>query len=250
MTAQGESWEIPPPVPDLPSDDVQIWRVPLDGPSPVVARLKPLLAPDECARAESFRFERDRGWFIVGRAMLRIVLGRILKEEPDRLEFRYGAQGKPALAGSFERAGLEFNVTHSQGLALVAVTRRRRVGVDIEALRPLLDREQIIHRFFSARERAEFALVPEGLRVEAFYQGWTRKEAYMKALGAGFSLPLDRFEVSLAPGAPARLWNVEERPEEAGRWSFQDLHPSPGFLGAVAVEGAGWRLRCFQADHS
>ncbi len=172
-----------------------------------------------------------------------MLLGRYLDAAPERLEFRYGPQGKPSLP---EDRSLRFNLAHSHDLALLAVTEGREVGIDLEGLRPLADAEQIIARFFSPRERAEFLALPAPERLVAFFRGWTRKEAYIKARGLGFAMPLDAFDVALAPGVASRLLRVESSPDEPGRWSFRDLAPGPGFLAAMAVEGTGWRLRCFQ----
>jgi 4'-phosphopantetheinyl transferase len=141
---------------------------------------------------------------------------------------------------------LRFNVSHSHGLALYAVTRRRKIGIDIERVRPISGPEQLAARFFSAGENAELCALPEHVKHEAFFNCWTRKEAYVKARGEGLSLPLNQFDVSLNPGEPARLLRVERDPQEAARWSLQGLTPAPGYVAALAVEGHGWRLACWE----
>jgi 4'-phosphopantetheinyl transferase len=242
------SWELPPLDLEIHSDSVHVWRAMLDHPGTVARRLGRILSPDEQRRAERFRSESDRGRFIVGRGSLRRILSRYLEVAPEELVLRYGAQGKPMLAESRGDLPLQFNLSHSQGLALLAIARGRPVGIDIEQIRPVVDAEQIVARFFSAPERAEFAQLPDGQRLEAFFRGWTRKEAYLKATGAGLSLPLDQFAVSLSPGEPPRLVDVAERPLEAGRWTLLDLAPGPGYLGAVAVKGPVGRLKGFRHD--
>jgi 4'-phosphopantetheinyl transferase len=178
--------------------------------------------------------------------MLRIILGHYLNLEPDQVRFIYGAQGKPALASRRGQDSLDLNLSHSQELALFAVTRRRRVGVDLECIRPIAEAEQIAARTFSAQEYQVWRTLPEAAKQEAFFHCWTRKEAYIKAIGDGLSRPLDRFDVSLAPGEPARLLNVAGHPEEATRWSLKELTPAPGYVAALAVEGHGWHLMRWQ----
>ena len=204
----------------------------------------------ERIRSESFHFERDRRHFIVARAVLRTILGRYLQIEPKRVQFSYGPHGKPELA---ERAGdgeLRFNIAHSHELALYAFTRGREIGVDLEYLRNLPDAEQIAANFFSARENATLQALSTSQRQQAFFNCWTRKEAYIKAIGKGLSQPLDQFEVSLAPKAPASLLNVAGAPEEASRWSLKALTPAPGYAAALAVEGHRWRPTFWQFPES
>jgi 4'-phosphopantetheinyl transferase len=141
---------------------------------------------------------------------------------------------------------LSFNLTHSHQLALYAVTRRREIGVDLEYVRADFADEQIAERFFSPREVAALRTVPENLLKEAFFHCWTRKEAYVKAKGEGLSIPLDQFDVSLAPGEPALLLSTRDDPQEADRWSLQALFPGSGYVAALAVEGRTWRLKCWQ----
>ena len=130
------------------------------------------------------------------------------------------------------------------GFGFYAVTRQRRVGVDIEYLRSLPDLDTVAERMFSPGERAALRRLPLAQRHEGFFNGWTRKEAYIKAIGEGLSHPLDRFTVSLAPGAPARLEDVESDPAEAARWTLEALAPNPGCVAALAVEGRPPRLAC------
>jgi 4'-phosphopantetheinyl transferase len=136
-------------------------------------------------------------------------------------------------------------LAHAQGLALYAVAIDREVGIDLERSRPIPDAEEIAERFFSNREKTALLSVPSGQRHEAFLNCWTRKEAYIKAVGDGLACPLDRFEVSLKPGEPARLLSVEGDPREALRWCLRELTPAPDYNAAIAVEGHGWHLACW-----
>lgn len=240
------NWESPPVDLRLGSTEVHVWRAALDPPSEAVEQLLHVLSPDEQARAARFCFERDRRRFIVARGILRLILGRYLMIEPACLKFRYGAHGKPFLADEAERNRLQFNLSHTQELALYAFNFERAIGVDIEYIKPKTDIPAIAIRFFSPRESAALLALPETQRLEAFFNCWTRKEAYLKAKGAGLSLPLDQFDVSFEAGQPARLLATRHDPEEASRWSLQALNPAPCYTGAVAVEGYHWALKCWQ----
>lgn len=226
----------------LPDDEVHIWRAWLDQPSEVVQELHEVLDGDERGRAERFRFERDRRRFVVGRGRLRLILGRYLSAAPADLRFAYGAHGKPTVAGAADGRPLCFNVSHSDALAVYAVTRGRQLGVDVEAVRPMPDAEQLAARFFSPRENAAWRALGPGDKPAAFFRCWTRKEAFLKATGQGLAQPLDAFDVTLAPEAPARLLYVAGDPEAAARWTLRDLAPAAGYVAALAVEGQGWRL--------
>ena len=246
MTVPGCSWGPPPGAVALAIGEVHVWCATLDQPTSQFLRLAQMLSADEHARADRYCFTRDRQHFIVGRALLRVILGRYLDVEPDRLRFAYSYHGKPSLAEPFGSGILRFNVSHSQGLALYAVARDRQIGVDLERTRPVDDLEQIAERFFSPREHAALRALPTQMKHEAFFNCWTRKEAYVKARGDGLSLPLDQFDVSLGPGDPARLLHNEREPQEVTRWSLQELTPAPGYIAALAIEGHGRQIRCRQ----
>jgi len=241
-----EEWE---PVPEplaLRSDEVHVWRAALEPRSAPLESLWQTLTPDECARADRFHFAHDRERFIVARGLLRAILGRYLREEPTRLRFEYSRYGKPALAREWTGTGLRFNLSHSGGLALYAITRGREVGIDLERHRADLADEAIAERFFSRQEVATLRALPPEQRGTAFFAIWTRKEAFLKANGQGLSLPLDQFDVSVTPGEPASVLSTRWDPQEASRWSLQELFPGPGYTAALAVEGHGWQLNRWQ----
>ena len=189
MTSARCLWSPPPIFPSLCGNDVHVWCAHLD--SAVFAPwLAPILSPDERARALRFRFDHHRTAYVTGRGMLRLLLGRYLDSDPARLSFVPSPMGKPALAVEHNRDSIRFNVSHSNDLVLYAVTRDQEVGVDLEHVRPLADMEKIAKRFFTARECAVLELISPEARETAFYTCWTRKEAYLKALGGGlFSSP-------------------------------------------------------------
>ena len=243
-------WPVPTANVTLSSDEVQIWRAALDLAPPHVEVLRDILSEDEVNRADRFVFERDRTHFTVARGLLRLILGRYLQLEPRQLRFSYSRYGKPALILPADVDNLSFNLSHAHGLALYAFARGRDLGVDIEYVRPIPDVERIAERFFSAREQASLQTLPQDQRLEAFFTCWTRKEAYIKARGEGLSLPLDQFDVSLAPGEPAALLGARTDLHAALRWSLRALDPGPGYVAALAAAGQDWRLVCWRWSKS
>ena len=241
-----ERWRQPPADVAAPDGEVHVWRAHLERQEAEMAALAKTLSPAEEERAARFYFERDRGRFVAGRATLRALLGRYLGTAAEEVRFEYGPQGKPALARGCGDGSLTFNLSHSGELALYAFARRRAVGVDVERVRRLRDTAAIARRFFSPREVAVVQAAPAERQVTVFLEIWTRKEAYIKALGEGLSRPLAEFSVALG-SERAPLDHVEGDEEEAGRWRLQPLFPGPGYVAAVAVEGDGWQLCCWEA---
>ena len=211
-------------------DGVALWVADLDAAESGEPALA-ILSDDERARARRFVFDAHRRRFIACRAWLRTRLGERLARDPAALRFVYGPVGKPALEG--ER--LRFNLSHSGEHALLAVADGVEVGVDIERVRPLADMDALTLRVFSDGERAALAAVPADQRTAAFFAGWTRKEAYIKARGEGIAL-LGAIEVALTPGEPARLMGVRGLADEPQRWSLEALSPGPGLVAAVCLE--------------
>ena len=244
MTAASPRWEPAPSRFVLPRSEAHVWRAGLE-PDPVAAdRLVEILSADERERADRFTRTPYRQRFILGRGMLRCLLGRYLDRDPARIQFSYGPHGKPALAGAAV-GDLVFNVTHSRELALFALVRGRQVGIDLEFLREGVACERIAARFFSGAEVAALAGVPAALRSRAFFNCWTRKEAYLKARGEGILTGLDSFTVSLSPGEPAALLRSDRGAEETARWQLVALGPAPRYVGALCVERDGWSARYF-----
>lgn len=216
--------------------DIRLWHVALDRPPADADRLAELLAEDELARAHRYRDPQLGRRFIVGRASLRRVLGQCLDRDPKEIRFTYRAAGKPELA-DLDAHRLHFNVTHSHAVAILAVSEGRPIGIDVERVRPDFAGEEIAARFFSAREQAMLRELPANERVTAFFRCWTRKEAFIKLLGAGLSFPLDEFDVSLAPDAPAELLALRGDPTAPNRYSLCEIAAPPGHFAAFAVAG-------------
>ena len=239
-------WQHPPADLTLSNGEIHIWCASLNQAPASFQRLEQTLSKDEHLKAERFYFDQDRKHFIVGRGVLRIILNRYLGFKPNWFDFSYNSHGKPYLTKKFGDGNFKFNLAHSHELALYAFTRVSEIGVDIEYIKFFIDINQIAIRFFSANEYTIFSNLPTSQKREAFYNCWTRKEAYIKAIGDGLVHPLDKFDVSLAPGEQARLIRVEGKPEEASRWSLVSLTPAPNYVAALAVEGHDWHLSCWQ----
>jgi 4'-phosphopantetheinyl transferase len=239
-------WRFPPETLVLGRDDVHVWRADLAQTTSEIQSFLDTLAADEQARAARFHFERDRKHFIVARGVLRAILGSYLNRAPECLSFCYSSYGKPTLAGASDGNAIRFNVSHSHGAALYAVTRGREVGIDLERIRYGLAVMEIAERFFSRREVATLRALPTEAQRQAFFHCWTRKEAYIKARGEGLSLPLDQFDVSLASGEPDALLGSQRDPSETSSWLLQELAYAPGYVAALAAEGRNWRLTCWQ----
>jgi 4'-phosphopantetheinyl transferase len=233
-------WVPAPAGPKLGSEDVHLWRASLDCDAPVLSRLETTLSPDELARANRFVFPADRSHFVAARGILRELLGAYLRLLPAELKFRYGNHGKPALDRNASAADLQFNLSHSGGIAIYAFSLGRRLGVDVEQIRPQRAGEDIARRYFAPREVRELQALPAHLRTQGFFLCWTRKEAYVKAHGAGLSLPLDSFTVSLTPGRTAEL-----EAKDGNQWSMRSYEPAPGVVAALVVEGRNWQSSCW-----
>ena len=238
----------PPEGLSLPPDEVHVWAARLDLPASVLAGFTATLSPPELERAARFHFERLRQRFIAGRGLLRALLGRYLSVEPGQVEFSYGSAGKPMLLTPDPETPPHFNLAHTDDLALLAFTRLGPVGVDAERVRALDDVTGLVARFFSAREHAAFASLPEAQQPAAFFNLWTRKEAWLKATGEGIAHSLHLVEVSFLPREPARLLAVPEPLSQGRPWTLLDLRPAAGFAAALAIAAAAPKLRCWRWD--
>ena len=218
----------------LKNSVVDIVGVRLDVPAEVSAALWQLLSRDERERAEKFRYAEHRQHYVVSRASLRRLLAGRLGIAPQAVEFVETKYGKPRLAPVHGSADVEFNVSHSGILALFAFTNGRAVGIDVELVREVPDTDDLAERFFSPMEAASLRALPLDRRSLAFLACWTRKEAFIKALGLGLSCPLDAFDVTIDPDAPARIIRIEERIDGVANWAMQALTPYPGYIAAVA----------------
>jgi 4'-phosphopantetheinyl transferase len=246
MTNLDQKWSAPPVGLRLPANDIHVWRASLEQPVTVIQNLQQTLTADEVTRANRLYFDIDRNRFIVAHGILRTILSRYLDIDPSQLRFSYNSYGKPALDLPPSEGKLNLNISHSHNLALYAFTYSRQIGIDVEYIRSNIDYELLAKHFFSPYENAMLQALPVALQQKAFFNCWTRKEAYIKARGKGLSIPLHLFDVSLRPDEPAKLLTNREDPQEMARWSLQELAPGPGYAGALAVEGSNWSLSYWQ----
>lgn len=215
-------------------DEIHLWTAGLDAAAFSNKRLSLLLSADETARAAKLIFDKDREAFIFGRAILRIILGIYLGLEPRRVALIYGPNGKPGIAG-----GPSFNISGSDGRFVCALTISRPIGVDIERIRAVADMDGIAGRFFSEGEREALRSAPGFGKAALFFRFWTRKEAVVKGLGRGLTLPLDLVDVSGPEGPEGRRVKFSGRAAEAAgpeAWTVRDLEGPDGFAAALAIE--------------
>lgn len=216
-------------------DAIEVVVTRLDVRLEAVCASAALLSDAERQRANRFAFDRDRRRFTFARARLRQLLAARLGMRPESVELTYGEHGKPSLARRCADSDLRFNVSHSDDVAVYAFALGREVGIDVETVRAIRDADHIAARFFSRRENEVYRVLDPRDKPLGFFNCWTRKEAFIKALGDGLYHPLDRFDVSLAPGEPAGILRVEGTPGDACGWALHSFLPGPGLIGAIVV---------------
>ena len=215
----------------LGSREVQVWGVWLSGSDASLAYYRSMLSPEELQRAERFRFEHLRHSYTRSRGSLRLLLAHYLGLPPNEIQLICRPKGKPILRDSSQ---IDFNASHSGQMALYAFTVGCELGIDVEQIRRLDDAESIAARFFSTAEASELLSLTPEQRGPAFFRCWTRKEAYVKAVGDGLAIPLNRFQVTLLPGIPARFVQLASDMGTAADWTLDHLELAPGYLGALA----------------
>ena len=227
-------WLNPPDNLALKEGEAHIWRADLELEEGFQSSFLKLLSPDEKKRAQKFRFTKDSRNFIAARGILRTILGKYLEINPTEISFQYNEFGKPGMANNIP---FHFNISHSQNIALFAFTNKFDIGVDVEFVNPNIEVKDIATNFFSANEVKKLLLLPEKQQRLGFFNCWTRKEAFIKAVGEGLSFPLNQFEVSLEPDKPARLLATDWDPKAVSKWSIYSMSPGADFVGSVVIEG-------------
>lgn len=226
----------------LSKNEIHVWTVPIGASQGAASTFEPVLSPDEIERATRFRFDHLRDSFITARGTLRYLLGRYLDVDPANIQFRYGSKGKPLLSGG---QGIDFNLAHSGNMAVFAFTVDCEIGVDVERIRALNDMEDLAKRYFCSEEAAELISLASQDREQAFFSCWTRKEAYIKAIGEGLSTPLDEFRVTVLPDEPVRLVHIAANRDAAEAWNLEDLQLTEGYAAALAYRDASRPLLFF-----
>ena len=225
----------------VPTGRVDVWSVRLDEPAKAGFEVV-VLSPDEIARASRFHFEKDRIHFTQCRSALRNLLAGYLAIPAAEIRFEYLTSGKPQLAAGQNPRAVQFNVSHSANMALIAVGSEHRLGVDIEKIRGDVDTTTLAERFFSLRERAGLQALPDSLRVPGFFACWTRKEAFLKATGEGLSFPLADFSVTTHPDLDPEIEEIKGSTDAGKQWFLADLRVVEGFRATVAREHSPYRL--------
>ena len=242
VKSQEDFWQRTSPNFEISSESLDVWRIPLTNDLPA-RDYSQLLSPDEIDRANRFHFEVHRSHYMNCRASLRSILGRYLHRAPADVRFSYEVNGKPELVDEQNEQRLRFNVSHSSDLALLAVTGTRAIGVDLELVRDQPDCLELAKRYFSQREYQDLLTLNGEARQRAFFACWTRKEAFVKACGAGLSYPLSDFSVSVLPGSPAMIEETKPGSHAALNWFLVGLEPGAGYVGAVVIEGQSCVVR-------
>ena len=239
-------WKKPPVKLSLSEKHIDIWRTSLDLPQRQIDEYKSLLAPDEIERADRFKVKRKYREYLISRGLLRRVLGHALRIDPAGLEFEYSEHDKPFLDLIHKGRPVTFNVSHTHEQTLIAVTLEHALGIDIEHVRHDVQFRQLARRFFSAQEARELETYTEAGIPRAFFACWTRKEAFVKALGDGISFGLNEFSVAVDPFADDVALTTHWDPEEAGNWSLTNIRTDPDYIAALAVAGQGFKIRYWE----
>src|SRR6185437_10433726 len=225
------SWPHAEPVPQLETNGVHVWAWDLDCP-PHDSDWS-VLSNEETLRARRFVYPVDRDRYVRAHATMRTLLGGYLGIEAARINFSTHAYGKPQFEPAPGAPSIHFNLTHSNNIAALAISRDYLLGIDVERIRPI--DSDIAEHHFSAHELLILGGLPASLWLAGFYRCWTSKEALLKGEGMGLNLPLDGFDVEVHPDRPAALLGVTPPTNISLAWSLIELQPADGFAGTLAV---------------
>lgn len=221
---------------------VNVWRTDIHWPEERMREFATQLSLEELARAKRFHFKVDFDRHVISRALTRLLIGSLVDLPPREVSLVSNRFGKPSISKDQNPLGLEFNVSHSGEFILIALTAKRQVGVDIEHVNQQLHLNSLVRDLLSVKEQIAFSRLCPDQRQEAFFNCWTRKEAFIKAKGAGLSIPLNGLDVSFLPGEPAMLLDTRPDRTEAARWTIRDLEVAPAYKAAIAAQGADVRV--------
>ncbi|MFY0591774.1 4'-phosphopantetheinyl transferase family protein [Roseivirga sp.] len=241
------SWQSVSEPPPLIKNYVHLWKFKQDSFRNTLAPLSSLLSEDELKRASKFRFDKDRLTYIVARGNLRKLLSKYLNIPGHAINFKYNSQSKPFIDS---KTNLKFNVSHSGGIILVGFVLEHDIGVDIEFDKKQVETAQVAQSFFSRNETSKLLSLPEKEQLQAFYNCWTRKEAFIKAKGGGLSIPLDQFEVSLLPDESPELKIIRWDPADVSNWQLKSFKIDKDYTAATIVSNSVLQYKCFEGTAS
>ena len=248
-TPHDSAWQSVSNVPPLGQRDIHIWRFSLVTDSVRMTAMRDTLDDYELRRADRFLFDKHRHRFVVGRARVRDLLACYLNTDSASIEFAYSNLGKPKIANPARQFTLHFNFSNSAELGLLAVTHVGELGIDLEQVRDMSDLEGLAKRYFaSAESEAIFARPQADQRMQAFFRFWTRKEAYLKAVGKGLTFPLRDVEVSLDDDSRARIVAINSKDDDALQWSLGHLDLGDDYLGAFAIRSSQLQVQTLELD--
>lgn len=248
MPSESLRWETATEIGAIPAGNVQVWLAWVSHSLPLLTFFQGLLSGDERVRANRYRAEHARQEFITARGLTRWILGAHLNLEPKRVTFQYSAFGKPELAGSDDQQ-LQFNVSHSGGAILLAISGDGVVGVDLERVDRTIDWLPVASRFYSHNENRELRSLPADKQKRAFYAIWTRKEAFLKAKGSGLSERLAEFDVTVDNSRSSALLETRYDPADASNWSVVSLPAGDNYEAAVAIKRRHFELQLVQWEN-
>jgi len=225
-------WTSPAIIPALKSNQGHLWKIDSRTLKCSEVSCFSVLSEDEKARADKFRFRRDRFIYVLARGVLRKLLASYIGKAANQIDFEYNEQGKPSVQSA---SNVKFNVSHSRDMILIGFTRKADIGVDIEWNKRPIEIREVAKSFFSDREELDLFSLVEKDRLSAFYNCWTRKEAFIKAKGGGLSIPLDQFEVSLKPHSAPRLLSVLWDQTEVSKWNMKSFNIEKDYTCAVVT---------------
>lgn len=240
-----DAFRVSPAHVTLDHGDVHVWLASVEALLPFVSYYSKILSPEEKKRSDLFRIKSKRSQFLTGRGALRDLLGRYLGADPLSLQISYAPFGRPVLHGFPETQAIAFNVSHSEGKILLAFSKTKEVGVDLEHIRPHRDLVSLARRIFAPEELVQFLSLPCSSWPEAFFSAWTRKEAALKARGKGIFSGIKKMRVSFLPGNKAKFLWFGPGKDHAEGWSLHELDAGPGFKAALAVRSKNPKVSCY-----
>jgi len=229
----------------LGQDEIHVWKLPLRRTDEQFIDFENSLCQDERQRADAFLFPHLRQRFVARRGLQRLILGQYCGVRAKDIKFVYDDHGKPQVSPDHNLINLHFSISHSEDLALLACSRHKPVGIDIENIRAVEDRDDIVSRFFSDIEKQAWQSIKPAERTQAFFKAWTRKEAFVKALGVGLGLDLNQFSVSFED-QDTRLLSWSEESEKKENWMLYLVNPDQNFSAALASSNKNGKICLFQ----